>query len=90
MRILQADDAMPRLFNPRAPKRAANLSINADLLGKARELEINLSATLERALADELRTKRREQWLADNREAIGAYNDHVEKHGVFSEGLRSF
>lgn len=90
MRIFPENDPMPRLFDPQAPKRAANLSINADLLGKARELEINLSATLERALADELRAKRREQWLVDNREAIGAYNDHIEKHGVFSEGLRSF
>jgi len=25
-----------------------------------------------------------------NRAARQAYNDHVEKHGVFSEGLRSF
>ena len=81
---------MPRLFNPLAPKRATNLSINADLLSKARELEINLSATLERALADELRVKRREQWLADNREAIDAYNEHVDKHSVFSDGSRSF
>ncbi|MEQ1438854.1 type II toxin-antitoxin system CcdA family antitoxin [Fontimonas sp. SYSU GA230001] len=81
---------MSRLFDPQAPKRATNLSINADLLGKARALEINLSATLERALADALRSKRREQWLADNREAIDAYNSHVEKHGVFSDELRGF
>jgi hypothetical protein len=24
------------------------------------------------------------------RAAIGVYNEHVEKHGVFSDGLRSF
>jgi len=26
----------------------------------------------------------------DQRAAIRAYNEHVEKHGVFSDGLRSF
>lgn len=25
-----------------------------------------------------------------NKAAMAAYNDHVEKHGVFSDGLRSF
>jgi antitoxin CcdA len=35
-----------------------------------------------------LRGKRR--WLKRNRVALDAYNEHVEEHGVFSEGLRSF
>lgn len=29
-------------------------------------------------------------WLRRNRGALAAYNRQVEKHGVFSEGLRSF
>lgn len=29
-------------------------------------------------------------WLKENRPALEAYNEHVEKDGVFSEGLRSF
>ena len=37
-----------------------------------------------------LRQRQREQWLAENREAMGAYNTSVEQHGVFSDGLRSF
>jgi antitoxin CcdA len=31
-----------------------------------------------------------EAWKERNREALEAYNDHIERHGVFSEGLRSF
>jgi len=31
-----------------------------------------------------------DQWLKRNRAALDAYNKHVEKHGVFSESLRSF
>lgn len=81
---------MQPTHNTNAPKKAANLSINEDLLAKAREMNINLSATLEEALSEALRRRQREQWLAENREAMAAYNAHVEKHGVFSEGLRSF
>jgi antitoxin CcdA len=77
-------------YNPDAPKRAANLSVNGDLLKKAKELDINLCATLEQALVEALRKKQREQWLAENRSAISAYNEHVEAHGVFSDELRSF
>lgn len=81
---------MQSTHNANAPKKAANLSINEDLLARAREMNINLSATLEQALSEALRQRQREQWLADNKEAISAYNAHVEKHGVFSDGLRSF
>lgn len=45
---------------------------------------------LEQALADALKKQQHEQWLAENSEAINAYSDYVEAHGVFSEGVRSF
>lgn len=71
-------------------KRAANVSINQGLLDAARALDINLSATLERALEAEVRARTRERWLAENGEAIAAYNEHVREHGVWSDGLRGF
>lgn len=49
-----------------------------------------LSATLKQAFAEALRKKQSEQWLAENSEAIHAYNEHVETHGVFSDNVRSF
>lgn len=71
-------------------KRATNVSIRIDLLDAARAAGINLSATLERALAEELASVKRAQWLEENREAIAAYNEHVDGHGTFSDGVRSF
>lgn len=71
-------------------KRAANLSVNAELLDQAKALEINLSATFERALEEEVRARKREQWLAENRDAIVAYNERIERDGMFGDGLRSF
>ena len=73
-----------------AAKKATNVSIRTDLLEAARASKINLSATLERALIEELRSVQRERWREENREAIAAHNEFVEKHGVFSDGLRSF
>ncbi len=77
-------------IDPKAPRKATNLSVNADLLARAREQGINLSATLERALMDALRQRQRREWLETNQDAIEAYNAHVEEHGVFSDGLRKF
>lgn len=81
---------MSPVYDIEASKRAANLSVNGDLLDKAREHGINLSATLEQALVEALNAARREQWLTENRKAIGAYNEHVEAIGAFSDGQRNF
>ena len=80
---------MPTACDTQAPKRPANLSINADLLRKARELGINLSAALEQALVEVLRKIMRYQWVAEHQAAIEVYNAYVDEQGVFSDGLRS-
>jgi antitoxin CcdA len=77
-------------YDLNAPRKAANLTINSDLLRYARLQKINLSATLEKALVNELRRRQREQWLESNRDAIAAYNAEADRHGVFSEGIRAF
>ena len=74
----------------RRRKKAANLSVDEGLLEQARRLKLNLSQVLEAGLADAIRRQEREAWLKKNRAALEAYNDHVNKHGVFSDGLRSF
>ena len=73
-----------------AAKKATNLSINSDLLAKAKELQINLSATLESALTEAISRKQQDQWRIDNQAAIEAYNHTVEEGGVFSDGVRGF
>lgn len=81
---------MPRRSTVHTLKRATNVSVRADLLAAAREAGINLSATLEKGLAEELAVRGRQRWRDANRQAIQAYNDHVEKHGTFSDDVRSF
>ena len=81
---------MPRLFDETSPKKATNLSINSDLLSKARKLKINLSATLEHALESELQKAERENWLKNNKQAISALNELADKNGLFSDAYRNF
>lgn len=73
-----------------APRRATNVTVNADLLRRARELDINLSRTLEVALVAEVARRVRDQWVAENGPAIDAYNEDVERNGCFADSLRSF
>lgn len=74
----------------RTRKKAANLSVDGDLLDSAKRLKLNLSQVFEAGLSAAIREKQREQWLSKNRAAIEAYNEHVEKDGVFSDRLRAF
>jgi antitoxin CcdA len=78
------------LYDREAFRKPTRLSVNSDLLEKARELGVDLTNTLEEALALEVHKRQREAWLVENREAIETYNDLVVRNGVFSTGLRGF
>ena len=73
-----------------ASNKATNLSIRSDLMFEANALKINLSQAFETHLAELVKAKKQAQWLEENREAINANNQFVDKNGVFSDGWRSF
>lgn len=81
---------MQHLYDYTAPKKAANLSLNSDLLKKSKELNINLSATLEQALREKLAQAESIQWLEENKNAIKAYNKFIEEQGSFGDEYRNF
>lgn len=81
---------MRHLYDDTAVKKATNLSINSDLLARARDLNINLSATLEQALEAELRKVERESWQKNNKQAIDELNKLADTHGLFSDAYRKF
>ncbi|MFT6507101.1 MAG: antitoxin CcdA [Colwellia sp.] len=81
---------MQALYDFNAPKKATNLSLNSDLLKKTRALNINLSATLEQALKDKLKSIEANKWVKENKNAIQAYNDFVDDNGCFGDEFREF
>lgn len=81
---------MSNLYDISAPKKATNLSLNSDLLSKAKDLKVNLSATLEQALREKLIDVEAEKWKKDNKTSIEAYNDFVSENGCLSEEYRDY
>ena len=81
---------MNMLYNPDAPKKPTNLSLNSDLVQKAKDENINLSSVVEFAIVEELKARKEIEWKEENKNAISDYNRFVEKTGFFSDGMRSF
>jgi len=73
-----------------AAKRATNLTLNAKVLDLARELGMNVSQTVDTLLAAEVRRRYWERWNADNKVAIDAYNERIERDGLPLAKHRSF
>jgi antitoxin CcdA len=65
-------------------KKPANLSVNSQLLAEAKQLNINLSATFEKALEAEVKAQRSAKWLEENKAGLEALNDFVDEHGLFN------
>ncbi len=81
---------MPPLMNENATTKNTNLFLNSELLSRAKELKIDLSATVERALEKELQAFERNNWLEDNRKGIYLLNKLSETKGLFSNNYRTF
>jgi antitoxin CcdA len=78
------------VYDKGAPKRAVNLSVNADLAAKAKALGVNLSEALETRLAELVAAAERQKWLAENAAAIEAYNERVAEGAILSDLERPF
>lgn len=55
-------------------RKAVSLMVNAALLDEAKVLGIDVSRTLEEALAEKTRIAAAQRWQAENREAIAWHN----------------
>lgn len=71
-------------------RRATNVTLPADLLREARELEINFSQACEKGLIEAVRAARQQRWLAENQQAIDAWNAHVDAHLLPLASFRQF
>ena len=77
-------------FDPNAPKKATNLSLNSKVLEMARELGLNVSQTVDGLLAEEVKRRYWEKWNEDNKEGIAAYNARIAREGLPLAKYRSF
>jgi antitoxin CcdA len=78
------------LRSDKAPKRATNLSLNAKVLDMARELGMNVSATVDALLAEEVSKRYWARWNEENKDAIAHYNARIEREGLPLARYRTF
>lgn len=71
-------------------KRAVNLSIDAEILDVAKEMNINLSLALEDELRKRTQDERVRRFQEEHREAFEARNRFIDKHGIWSKKYRKW
>jgi antitoxin CcdA len=78
-------------FDRTAPRRAVNLSLNEDLVSRAKVMTRNLSATVEDLLAEFvlLEQARRRADDAALEQVLDALNEAHERHGLLSDEFPS-
>lgn len=75
---------------PQTHRRAINLSLKVQTIDRAKALGLNLSATVDALLTQEVERLYWERWNEDNREAIDNYNARIEREGLPLARWRSF
>ena len=73
-----------------ASKRPINLSLDVDLVEKARAYGVNVSAVAEDALRARIGREEARAWLDENRAAIAAQNAWIAERGLFSDEFRTW
>lgn len=72
-------------------RRAANLTVSADLLDEAQALDIDLSRAAEKGIARAVRAERAaRQWAEENADVVRSNNEYVAKYGLPLEKYRLF
>ena len=78
---------MRQVYDTEAAKRPVNLSLNADLVAKARAEGLNLSSIAEDAVAAALTRRARERWDTEIAAACAAHDRYLEQYGSLGEIL---
>lgn len=64
-----------------------NLSIDTDLVGKAKDMGLNLSRISADAIAEAVRRETVRKGQEENAEAIAAYNARIDAEGTLSDHI---
>ena len=74
----------------RSPKREVQLQLNSKILDRAQELGMDVSETVDELLAEVVNKRYWERWNEDNKAAIAAYNERIEREGIPLARYRTF
>ena len=73
-----------------AARKATNVTFEAQLLARAKDLKINISQASEEGLARAVAARQAELWLQDNQHALDSSNAYVERNGLPLARFKNF
>ncbi|WP_027390309.1 type II toxin-antitoxin system CcdA family antitoxin [Chrysiogenes arsenatis] len=74
----------------RNSRKAANLSLDSDILQLAKKLEINISRAAQRGIEIAIAERQAELWYEENQDALESSNKYVAEHGIPLAEYRNF
>jgi antitoxin CcdA len=77
------------LYDPTAAKRPVNVTLNSDLVARARAEGLNLSALAEEAVAAALARIARERFEAEIAQACRVHERYLSEYGSLGDAVRA-
>ncbi|MBL0112526.1 MAG: type II toxin-antitoxin system CcdA family antitoxin [Saprospiraceae bacterium] len=71
----------------KAPDQAINFSLKAEVINQANALKLDISNVVEDSLKQAIVRAKEEEWLKLNRRSIKAYNERIERIGLYLNPL---
>ena len=93
MRIENAMTSNHHTTHPRSnasSKRAANLTLSADIMAAAKALDINISQVCDAHLREVVKREQERRWREEHADFISAYNAALETEGMPLDEWRGF
>jgi antitoxin CcdA len=78
-----------QIYNADAPKRAVNVTINSDLVERARAEGLNLSALAEAAVTAALERIARARFDAEVAQACQVHDQYLAEYGSLGDAVRA-
>lgn len=73
-----------------AARRAANLSIDGELMDEAKAMKINLSRAAEVGIARAVAAEKARRWSEENADVVRGTNEYIARHGLPLQKYRMF
>ncbi len=80
---------MRTIYDPKAPRRAVNLSLNADLIEKARAERLNLSSIAEAAIGRALAGAAADRFRREIAESVAEHAAYLDEYGSLGDAVRA-
>jgi antitoxin CcdA len=80
---------MKTLYDMNAPRRAVNLSLNGELVEKARAERLNLSAIAEQAIGRALAEAARKRFDEEIARGVAQHTEYLATYGSIGDAIRA-